>query len=64
MVAVGAVLVGLSLLLVGVAPVAGQLGKAGEPAPEIASGAWINSEPLTLKKLRGNVVLVEFWTYG
>ena len=33
-------------------------------APEFASGAWINSEPLTLKDLRGKVVLVEFWTFG
>ncbi|WP_372240763.1 redoxin domain-containing protein [Pseudomonas sp. CK-NBRI-02] len=24
---------------------------------------WINSEPLTLEQLRGQVVLVEFWTY-
>ncbi len=36
----------------------------GKPAPEIASGAWINSEPLTLQKLRGRVVLIDFWTYG
>jgi hypothetical protein len=27
-------------------------------------GAWINSEPLTLAGLRGQVVLVKFWTYG
>ena len=33
-------------------------------APEFAPGAWINSEPLTLKSLRGRVVLVEFWTFG
>ena len=33
-------------------------------APEFASGDWINSEPLTLKGLRGRVVLVEFWTFG
>lgn len=33
-------------------------------APEFASGAWINSEPLTLQSLRGRVVLVEFWTFG
>ena len=34
------------------------------PAPEFAAGTWINSEPLTLKGLRGRVVLVEFWTFG
>ncbi|MGH9968374.1 MAG: redoxin domain-containing protein [Pyrinomonadaceae bacterium] len=33
-------------------------------APEISSGSWINSEPLTLKSLRGRVVLIEFWTFG
>lgn len=33
-------------------------------APEFASGHWINSEPLTIKSLRGRVVLVEFWTFG
>ena len=33
-------------------------------APEFAKGNWINSEPLTLDKLRGRVVLVEFWTFG
>jgi hypothetical protein len=36
----------------------------GKAAPEIASGAWINSEPLTMRGLRGRVVLVDFWTYG
>jgi hypothetical protein len=29
-------------------------------APEISSGMWINSEPLTLKSLHGRVVLIEF----
>jgi peptide-methionine (R)-S-oxide reductase len=33
-------------------------------APEFAPGTWINSEPLTLKALRGRVVLIEFWTFG
>lgn len=33
-------------------------------APEFASGTWINSEPLTLTKLRGRVVVVEFWTFA
>src|ERR1041385_425900 len=33
-------------------------------APEISSGTWINSDPLTLKSLRGRVVLVDFWTFG
>lgn len=25
---------------------------------------WINSEPLTLKELRGKVILIDFWTYS
>jgi thiol-disulfide isomerase/thioredoxin len=34
------------------------------PAPEFAKGNWINSGALTMDKLRGHVVLVEFWTFG
>ncbi len=33
-------------------------------APEFSDGKWINSEPLSLEKLRGQVVLVDFWTFG
>jgi cytochrome c biogenesis protein CcdA/thiol-disulfide isomerase/thioredoxin len=34
-------------------------------APELAGlSTWINSDPLTLRKLRGKVVLVDFWTYS
>jgi len=33
-------------------------------APEFAKGNWINSDPLTLEKLRGHIVVVEFWTFG
>ncbi|MDT4953286.1 MAG: hypothetical protein QOJ02_1424 [Acidobacteriota bacterium] len=33
-------------------------------APAIASGEWINSEPLKLESLRGRVVVVDFWTFG
>lgn len=33
-------------------------------APDfIPGGEWINSPPLTMKQLRGKVVLVDFWTY-
>jgi len=38
----------------------------GEPekAPEIGkSGSWINSTQLTLKALKGKVVLIEFWAF-
>jgi hypothetical protein len=38
--------------------------RVGRPAPEITGGPWINSEALSLERLRGRVVLVEFWTYG
>lgn len=36
------------------------------PAPEIAGiGGWLNSDnPITMKSLRGKVVLVDFWTYS
>lgn len=33
-------------------------------APEIGDGTWINSDPLTLKSLRGRVVIIDFWTFG
>jgi cytochrome c biogenesis protein CcdA/thiol-disulfide isomerase/thioredoxin len=35
------------------------------PAPSFAGGGrWFNSQPLMIKKLRGKVVLVDFWTYS
>lgn len=34
-------------------------------APEIGgAGAWVNAEPLTLAKLRGQVVALHFYTFG
>jgi hypothetical protein len=34
-------------------------------APELRGiQAWINTEPLTLNKLRGQVVALHFWTFG
>jgi cytochrome c biogenesis protein CcdA/thiol-disulfide isomerase/thioredoxin len=34
-------------------------------APELTGlSNWINSDPLTLQKLRGKVVLIDFWTYS
>jgi cytochrome c biogenesis protein CcdA/thiol-disulfide isomerase/thioredoxin len=34
-------------------------------APELTGlSDWINSKPLTLRKLRGKVVLIDFWTYS
>jgi len=43
-----------TLIPVGIAPA----------APDFAAGVWINSDPTTLEKLSGRVVLVEFWTFG
>lgn len=34
------------------------------PAPDITERTWLNSKPLQLADLNGQVVLVEFWTYG
>lgn len=35
------------------------------PAPEIAGAAWINTDAaLSLEGLRGQVVLLEMWTFG
>lgn len=36
----------------------------GRPAPEILNDTWLNSQPLRLADLKGQVVLVEFWTFG
>jgi cytochrome c biogenesis protein CcdA/thiol-disulfide isomerase/thioredoxin len=34
-------------------------------APELTGLTnWVNSKPLTLKQLRGKVVLIDFWTYS
>ncbi len=39
--------------------------KIGCVAPELRDvSAWINSQPLTLQQLRGNVVVVHFWAFG
>ena len=47
------------------APTATSARPAGSQlAPEIVGiESWINSEPLTLEGLRGQVVLIDFWTY-
>jgi thiol-disulfide isomerase/thioredoxin len=61
----------LGLLILAAAAVTGPLAveaqrgmRVGQPAPEITGGPWINSEPLSLTRLHGRVVLVEFWTFG
>lgn len=36
-------------------------GLEGKPAPALVASNWINSEPLTLEKLKGKVVVLDFW---
>ena len=39
-------------------------GAVNDAAPEFAGiDAWLNSDPLTMEALRGDVVLIDFWTY-
>ena len=39
-------------------------GAVGDNAPEFTGiDQWLNSEPLTMEGLRGDVVLIDFWTY-
>lgn len=40
------------------------LPQKGPRAPElIPGGEWFNTKPLTLTKLKGKIVLIDFWTY-
>ena len=45
--------------------VSGRMGGAlGDTAPEFTGiSEWLNSEPLMMAELRGDVVLIDFWTY-
>lgn len=44
------------------APIAvGTVGLVGKPAPELQISGWLNSSSLTLKALRGRVVVIDFW---
>jgi hypothetical protein len=61
MIAIAIMASGLALAHVSAAQGGARLGL---PAPEITGGPWINSEPLSMEKLRGRVVFVEFWTFG
>ena len=39
-------------------------GEVGDLAPEFGGiDAWINGNPLIMEELRGQVVLIDFWTY-
>lgn len=33
----------------------------GKPAPEIFAQTWVNSKPLKLSRLKGKVVVIDFW---
>ena len=54
------------LLLIGVPMASGQEPVAMKiPAPELQGiDEWINSKPTSLKKLKGKVVVLHFWTFG
>ena len=54
----------LILGVLGAGKASGEALRLGQAAPEIAGRPWINGGPLTLERLRGWVILVEFWTYG
>ncbi|WP_266182896.1 redoxin domain-containing protein [Dyella humicola] len=62
-----AVLAALSAAFIAVWPNAWSTASAqehapGTPAPDlVGANRWLNSPPLSLEKLRGKVVLVEFW---
>jgi thiol-disulfide isomerase/thioredoxin len=59
----GVVLLGLSVYWPAQALLSTQ---TAEPAPEFTHSQqdeWINSAPLTLESLRGQVVLLDFWTF-
>lgn len=38
-----------------------QIKMLNQPPPEIEAQVWVNSDPLTLKSLKGKVVLIDFW---
>ena len=60
----GLVAVAVGVGLLGGVAAAQRGAPIGQPAPEVTGAPWINSAPLSMEKLRGRVVLVEFWTYG
>ena len=62
--AVAMALLCLELLVWAPGWTAAQAHLLGHPAPDIGGGPWLNSPPLTVRTLRGRVVLVDFWTSG
>ena len=33
----------------------------GKPAPKLELKDWINAKPMTLKKLKGKIIVLDFW---
>ncbi len=58
--------IGAVVAIVALQPaVAARAVEVGATAPEFAGvEKWLNSDPLTMKSLRGKVVLIDFWTYS
>ena len=56
----GLLLVG-SVLLAGLA--FGQGALVGKPAPKLQTSNWLNSKTLALAKLKGKVVVLDFWAF-
>jgi cytochrome c biogenesis protein CcmG/thiol:disulfide interchange protein DsbE len=58
---IGIILV-LALAMVTIAPARPRADdSARTPAPDFTAKVWLNSQPLRLSRLRGKVVLVDFW---
>ena len=52
------------LVAAGTAGASGSSLRSGAGAPEFTGiEKWLNSEPLSMRQLKGKVVLVDFWTY-
>jgi thiol-disulfide isomerase/thioredoxin len=56
--------IGATALIGGIALIAAGTGDQGSSPDFHGAVAWLNSAPLSSKSLRGNVVLVNFWTYS
>ena len=39
-------------------------GVTGEPAPDLSNGTWLNTDARSLKDLKGQFVLLDFWFIG
>src|SRR5580765_4193254 len=56
--------IGAAVFICGVVTIASGAGDEG-PVPDLNGAVgWLNSAPLSIKSLRGKVVLVNFWTYS